>query len=53
MKVATTGDEFAWTCGYYVEYEWSGYHDVYFEIDTLNAMRNAVSALVIAAFVLL
>jgi len=53
VKVATTGDEFAWTCGYYVEYEWSGLDDVYFEVDTLNAVRNAVSAMVVAAFILL
>jgi len=25
IKWATSGNEFAMTCGYYVEYEWTGY----------------------------
>jgi hypothetical protein len=42
---ATTGDQFAWTCGYYVTYEWQGYDNVYFELHTNNAMKAFISAL--------
>jgi len=44
IKVATSGDEFAWTCGYYVEYEWNGEGDVYFEVESNNAILKAISA---------
>jgi hypothetical protein len=47
---ATTGDQFAWTCGYWVEYEWDGYDDATFEIASMNAVVKAVSALGLAAF---
>lgn len=44
-KIATSGNEFAWTCGYYVEYEWDGNGDVYFEINSNNAIYRAASAI--------
>jgi hypothetical protein len=47
--ISTTGDEFAWTCGYYVEYDWDGEDEVYFEIETDNAITRAVSALAFVA----
>jgi len=28
-EYATTGDQFAWTCGWYVAMDWSGYGDLY------------------------
>jgi len=37
------------TCGYYVQYEWSGYDDVYFEIDSMNALTKTVSAFALVA----
>jgi len=46
---ATSADEFAWTCGYYVEYEWNGEGDVYFEIDSNNALVKTMSAIAMAA----
>jgi len=49
VDVATTGDQFAMTCGYYVQYEWSGYDDVYFEIDSMNAIARTVSAFALVA----
>jgi len=49
VDVATTGDQFAWTCGYYVQYEWSGYDDVYFEIDSMNSIARTVSAFALVA----
>jgi hypothetical protein len=55
ITYATTGDMFAMTCGYYVEYTWDGDGDVYFEIDSDNAVLRAVSAfafLAIGALVL-
>lgn len=30
-EYATTGDQFAWTCGYYVIVEWSGGRGLYLE----------------------
>jgi len=39
--VATTGDQFAWTCGYYVTYEWDGYGDLWFEVSTMGAAHIA------------
>ena len=44
VEYATTGDQFAWTCGYYVFYEWSGAESVYFEISSMNAIASAFSA---------
>jgi len=49
VDVATTGDQFAMTCGYYVQYEWSGYDDVYFEITSMNAVGSAVTAFALVA----
>lgn len=46
---ATTGDMFAMTCGYYAEYTWNGYGDVYFEIDSDNAILKAISSFAIIA----
>lgn len=45
--MATTGDQFAWTCGFYVTIEWTGKDDVYFEIYTGNALNMLVSSLVL------
>jgi len=50
---ATTGDQFAWTCGYYVEYEWNGNDDVYFEVLSMNAVTKAISTLALATAALL
>jgi len=44
-KIATSGNEFAWNCGYYVEYEWNGNGDVYFQINSNNAIMRAASAI--------
>jgi hypothetical protein len=44
---ATTGDQFAWTCGYYAEYEWSGSSMVYFEISTNSALNLLASSVVL------
>jgi len=44
IDVATTGDQFAMTCGYYTEYDWSGEGDVYFEVNSMNAMLKTVTA---------
>jgi len=49
IDVATTGDQFAMTCGYYTEYEWSGYGDLYFEIASMNALTSTVSAFAMVA----
>jgi len=49
VDTATTGDQFAMTCGYYTQYEWSGYDDVYFEITSMNAVGSAVSAFSLVA----
>ena len=46
---ATTGDQFAMTCGYYAEYEWNGYQEVFFEVDSMNALTNALSAFALIA----
>ena len=46
---ATTGDQFAMTCGYYSEYEWSGYQSVFFQVDSMNALAKAVSAFALVA----
>lgn len=48
-EYATTGDQFAWTCGYYVEVEWSGYSGVHIEVWTLNGLTNVLSAFAILA----
>jgi len=47
---ATSADQFAWTCGYLVEYEWNGADDVYFEIVSMNAVSKAFSVLSLAIF---
>ena len=49
VDVATTGDQFAWTCGYYTEYEWSGYESVYFEIASMNALAKTVTTFALVA----
>lgn len=46
---ATTGDQFAMTCGYWTEYEWNGDDDVYFEIASMNAIVKTASAFALAA----
>jgi len=46
IDVATTGDQFAWTCGYYTQYDWSGYGDVFFEVHSMNAIVSTVTAFV-------
>ena len=35
---ATTYDQFAWTCGYYVTYLWQGEDPVFFTITTAGSM---------------
>lgn len=45
----TSGDAAAITCGYYVEYEWSGDNDVWFEIHSMNAIARTVSAFALVA----
>lgn len=45
---ATTGDQFAWTCGYYVEIEWNGNDDVWLEVASMNAVAKAFSAIALA-----
>lgn len=37
--VKTSGDDFAFTCGYYVEYEWNGQFDVFWKIKSNNAIN--------------
>jgi hypothetical protein len=37
-EYATIADQFAWTCGYYVEYEWNGNGEIYWEINSMNAV---------------
>jgi len=49
IDVATNGDQIAGTCGYYTEYEWSGYDDVWFEIHSMNALSKTVSAFALVA----
>jgi len=49
VTYATTGDMFAMTCGYYTEYNWDGYGDVYFEIDSDNAVIRALSTFALIA----
>lgn len=46
---ATTGDQFAWTCGYYTTFEWNGDDDVEFQVHSMNAISNTLSALTLAA----
>jgi len=45
---ATSADQFAWTCGYYVQYEWNGNGDVWFEVASENAVTTAISAIALA-----
>jgi len=49
VNTLTTGDSMAVSCGYYTEYEWSGYGDVYFEINSMNALARTVSAFALVA----
>lgn len=49
VKTSTSGNEFAMTCGYYVEYEWNGYDDVYFEVDLNNSVVKTISAFAFVA----
>ena len=35
---ATSADQFAWTCGWYVTYEWGGADDVFFVIYSANSV---------------
>jgi len=48
-EYATTGDQFAWTCGWYVAMDWSGMDDLYIESWTMNALAKAVTGFAIAA----
>jgi len=48
-EYATTGDQFAWTCGWYVAMDWSGMGDLYIESWTMNALAKAVTGFAIAA----
>ena len=43
-EIQTLGDEFGAICGYYVEYIWSGYDSVTFDINTNSGLQLAVSA---------
>lgn len=47
--IATSADQFAFTCGYYAQYEWIGDDDVYFEIVSMNAVINVFSVLSLAS----
>lgn len=49
MEYATTGDQFAWTCGWYVQVEWSGYEGLYIESWTKNALVNTATAFAMLA----
>lgn len=44
VEYATTGDQFAWTCGWYVEVEWWGDKGLYIESWTKNAVTTALTA---------
>jgi len=48
-EYATTGDQFAWTCGWYVAMDWSGMGDLYIESWTMNALAKAATGFAIAA----
>jgi len=43
--VKTSGDQFAFTCGYYVTYEWAGSGDLWFEVASMNALAKTVGAI--------
>ena len=47
MKVQ--GDQPSIHCGYYVDYEWSGKGDVFFEIHSMNAFTKATSSFILIA----
>jgi hypothetical protein len=49
VTYATTGDQFAWTCGYYTEVLWMGNEGVHIEVWSMNALASAVSAFAIVA----
>jgi len=49
VEYATTGDQFAWTCGYVVHYWWPGDESIYWEMHTQNAVTKAASAFIVAA----
>jgi hypothetical protein len=54
LEVITSGDTFALTCGYYVQYDWSGFDPVYFEIQSNQAASiSMVGAFMLACFALL
>lgn len=44
VEYATTGDQFVWTCGWYVQVDWSGDRGLYIENWSKNAIINAVTA---------
>jgi len=46
--IATSADQWAWTCGYYVTYEWNGEDDGWFIIAADNAVSTAISAIALA-----
>jgi hypothetical protein len=48
VAVATSADQFAWTCGYYAQYEWDGSGDLWFEVGSDNAVTTAISAIALA-----
>jgi len=48
-NVAVFSDEFAWFCGWYAEYEWSGTGDVFFEIHSMDAVAKAATSFALVA----
>lgn len=45
----TSADSAVMTCGHFVEYEWSGNSDVWFEIHSMNAIAKTVSVFAFVA----
>lgn len=43
LEYATTGDQFAWTCGWYVKVDWSGMNSLYIESWTMNAIAKTIT----------